>query len=296
MSNKIILKKSSVGAKVPLTSDLDYGELALNYNDGKLYFKNSSNAIAYLGSSSATETLSNKTLNSPTLTDSPLFTGPGGDEGGEFRLALAATNNTLSGSVTVDIWRDRLRIFETSGNNRGVHLDLSAASNSVGSGLVTTDGTQTLTNKTITTTGALTVSSTLKDANNSSGLNGQFLVSTNTGVQWQTVSSNSLDSLSDVVINSPSAQQVLKYNGTNWVNAAADTAVASAVFAPQATSDLGSVTDLVIGISEDLGYVTDVAAFIYDMGQLRLDGIASLANIDQSVKADYIGYAIIFGF
>ena len=33
MSNKIILKKSSVGAKVPLTSDLDYGELALNYND-----------------------------------------------------------------------------------------------------------------------------------------------------------------------------------------------------------------------------------------------------------------------
>lgn len=296
MSNKIILKKSSVGAKVPLTTDLDYGELALNYNDGKLYFKDSTNAISLFGSSSATQTLSNKTLASPTITGSPLFSTIGGDEGGEFRLGVAATNTTLNTSVTLDIWQNNLRIFESGGNNRGVYLNLASASNAVGSGLVTTDGTQTLTNKTITTTGTLTVSGALRDANNSSGLNGQYLVSTNTGVQWQTVSSNNLDALSDVVISTPSAQQVLKYNGTNWVNADADTAVASAVFAPQATSDLGSVTDLVIGISEDLGLITDVAAFIYDMGQLRLDGIASLANIDQSVKADYIGYAIIFGF
>ena len=45
MANKIILKKSSVAAKVPLTTDLDYGELALNYADEKIYFKNSSNVI-----------------------------------------------------------------------------------------------------------------------------------------------------------------------------------------------------------------------------------------------------------
>lgn len=45
MANKIILKKSSVVAKVPLTTDLDYGELALNYADEKIYFKNSSNVI-----------------------------------------------------------------------------------------------------------------------------------------------------------------------------------------------------------------------------------------------------------
>lgn len=46
MANKIILKKSSVAAKVPLISDLDYGELALNYADGKLYYKNASNTIS----------------------------------------------------------------------------------------------------------------------------------------------------------------------------------------------------------------------------------------------------------
>ena len=45
MANSIILKKSSVAAKIPLTTDLAYGELALNYTDDKLYFKNASNVI-----------------------------------------------------------------------------------------------------------------------------------------------------------------------------------------------------------------------------------------------------------
>jgi len=45
MPNKLLLKKSSVTSKVPLTTDLDYGELAINYADEKLYFKNSLNQI-----------------------------------------------------------------------------------------------------------------------------------------------------------------------------------------------------------------------------------------------------------
>lgn len=214
MSNKIILKKSSVGAKVPLTSDLEYGELALNYADGKLYFKNSSNVV----------------------------------------------------------------------NSFSANVDLSA--------YATLTGAQTLTNKTLASpvlTGSLT-------AGGSTGLNGQFLVSTGTGVQWKSLDTNTLDGLSDVSISSPQAQQVLKYNGTQWINADNDVAVASAVFAPQALSDLGDVTDLIIVISEDLGFVTDLPYFYYDMGQLRLDGIVSLNNLDQSVKSDYITYAIIFGF
>jgi hypothetical protein len=44
-SSKIILKKSSVSQKVPLSTDLDFGELALNFADGKLYFKNNSEEI-----------------------------------------------------------------------------------------------------------------------------------------------------------------------------------------------------------------------------------------------------------
>ena len=45
MSSKIKLKKSSIAGRVPAASDLDYGEVAINIADGKLYFKNSSNIV-----------------------------------------------------------------------------------------------------------------------------------------------------------------------------------------------------------------------------------------------------------
>lgn len=52
MANKIILKKSAVAGKIPLSSDLDYGELALNYADGKIYYKGSDNLVRPFSSSS----------------------------------------------------------------------------------------------------------------------------------------------------------------------------------------------------------------------------------------------------
>jgi|SaaInlV_135m_DNA_1039713.scaffolds.fasta_scaffold00019_28 hypothetical protein len=55
--SKLLLKKSSISGKVPLNADLDYGELALNYADNKLYFKDSSNAITSIGSGGLFETI-----------------------------------------------------------------------------------------------------------------------------------------------------------------------------------------------------------------------------------------------
>jgi hypothetical protein len=223
MSNQIILKKSSVGNKVPLATDLAYGELALNYADGLLYFKNSNATISSFTSDTSsfatltgTQTLTNKTLTSPTL-----------------------TNATASGS--------------------------------------------------------LTVSGQLKDKNNSAGLTGQYLVSTNTGVQWVTLNTGALSNLTDVNLSAPKTQQVLTYNGTQWVNADSNAVVASAVFA-SSQYDMGQITDAVITVSEDEGLVTGVANNIYDLGVLSFTGIISLNNIDQSVKSDYLGYSIIFGF
>ena len=152
--------------------------------------------------------------------------------------------------------------------------------------------TDTLTNKTLQ---AAVLTSTLT-AGGGVGTNGQLLASTGSGVQWVTRDVSTLDSLTDVVISSPESDQVLKFNGSIWINADSDTAVASAVFAAGATSDLGLVTDGDITFTEDLGLVTDVASFIYNMGSLVVDGIVSLSNLDQSVKADYIAYSIIFGF
>ena len=47
MANKVTLKRSSVVGKIPQASDLDFGEVALNFADGRLYYKNSSNAINF---------------------------------------------------------------------------------------------------------------------------------------------------------------------------------------------------------------------------------------------------------
>jgi hypothetical protein len=74
------------------------------------------------------------------------------------------------------------------------------------------------------------------------------------------------------------------------------TSGSSAVFAPQATSDLGYVYDSNIIATEDLGAVGGSSPLSYDCGVLRLDGIVSISNLDQSVKSDYLGYSIIFGF
>jgi hypothetical protein len=89
MANKVLLKKSSFSAKVPELSDLDYGEVAINYADGKLYYKTSSNAIDSFPSKDATATLSNKTLSSPVLTGS-LTAGGSAGASGQFLKSTAS--------------------------------------------------------------------------------------------------------------------------------------------------------------------------------------------------------------
>jgi hypothetical protein len=50
MSNKITIKRSSQAGKVPQPGDLEYGEFALNYTDGNLFFKSNANVITNLAS------------------------------------------------------------------------------------------------------------------------------------------------------------------------------------------------------------------------------------------------------
>ena len=119
--------------------------------------------------------------------------------------------------------------------------------------VATLTGTQTLTNKTLQAavlTGTLT-------AGNSTGTNGQILQSTGTGVQWVTRDVSTLDSLTDVVISSPTSDQVLKFNGSVWVNAEADTAVASAVFTPTPLNAAIVLTSPMVAIYPDCSNVDD---------------------------------------
>ena len=56
-NTKLKLKKSSVAGRVPVAGDLEYGELAINYRDGKLYYKDNANAVQAFNDSSSTITL-----------------------------------------------------------------------------------------------------------------------------------------------------------------------------------------------------------------------------------------------
>jgi hypothetical protein len=97
-----------------------------------------------------------------------------GNEGGQIDLALAATNTTLSGSVSVDIWQNKLRIFETGGTNRGVYIDLTSAAIGVGTNLISASGSSTdtledVTDRGSTSTNAITISNTTEASNRTSG-------------------------------------------------------------------------------------------------------------------------------
>ena len=64
----------------------------------------------------------------------------GGDEGGQLNLAKPATGTTLSSNVAIDIYQNRLRIFDQGGTNKGAYIDLSVAADGVGSDLLSGSG------------------------------------------------------------------------------------------------------------------------------------------------------------
>lgn len=83
MASKVLLKKSSVVAKAPLVTDLDYGELAINYADEKLYFKNAANQIKAFSVSSGSGgagnifTISDTAPTNPSTGDTWFYTTTG---------------------------------------------------------------------------------------------------------------------------------------------------------------------------------------------------------------------------
>ena len=79
-----------------------------------------------------------------TITGSGILTAGavGGDEGGEILLGRAITNTTLTGSgVTIDVYQNRLRIFEQGGSNRGGYFDITDLATGVGTNLSTAEVT-----------------------------------------------------------------------------------------------------------------------------------------------------------
>ena len=87
---------------------------------------------------------------------------------------------------------------------------------------VRTLGTQFVRGKKFFTT-QIGVLGLLTDNTGSAGTAGKVLSSTGSGVQWITIGGGSsnvadLDDLTDVIITTASSGQLLRFNGTSWVN------------------------------------------------------------------------------
>lgn len=61
-----------------------------------------------------------------------------GDEGGEIFLSKSVTGTTINGGVTIDVYQNKLRIFEQGGTARGGYFDITALDASAGTDLAFT--------------------------------------------------------------------------------------------------------------------------------------------------------------
>jgi len=176
MANTTIqIKKSATPAATP--SSLANGELAINYADGKLFYKAANGTIVEFstsdGNNFGTVNANGTLLVSDTqgdvfsivpgnnitivgdavndkltigLADNPVVSGTlhvqatGGIEGGQIELGNATSSSTLAGNVVIDVYGDKLRFYEKDSPNKGAFIDLGIAGSGVSTNLLATSG------------------------------------------------------------------------------------------------------------------------------------------------------------
>ena len=157
--DNITLIPALTNGKVTIDSDT----ASTNYTNGALVING---GVGVSGAIYASGTINGSVL---------VSTQSAGNEGGQIELALAASNTTLNGNVNIDVYQNRLRIFEGGGSNRGVYIDLTAASVGIGTDLLTggggasTDNLSDVTGRGATTGSAITITNTTEASNRTSG-------------------------------------------------------------------------------------------------------------------------------
>lgn len=200
MANTIKIKNTGTASATP--SQLEYGELAINYADGKLFYRNSSNEIVIYGSSSSLSgTTYSATIGDGTATSFTLTHNLGTRD-----IFVAIRSATTPYDEIEALWEATSTTtatikFDTPPANGSVRVSIYAA--------VTGDSI------------SLNLDG-LTDVSVSSPLNGQVLKYN--GSYWVNdtddagTTINSIGDIGDVLITSATPGQVLKFNGSEWVN------------------------------------------------------------------------------
>ena len=92
MTNRVLIKKSGTTTAIPTAGDLLPGELAINYNDGNLFYKNSANVVTVIASNQFVSVVGNVTGN--------YFIGNGSQLTG---ITVSAGTSILNGNSNVSV-------------------------------------------------------------------------------------------------------------------------------------------------------------------------------------------------
>lgn len=129
------------GTNFKVGDDVWLGDINLDNTLSLRGQQNSANAYIVFGSSDGSK-LGRSGTGALTYTGNFVATGElstlqsSGDEGGQINFGIPQTNTTLNSGVTIDVYQNKLRIFESGGTARGVYVDLTAAGASVGTNLI----------------------------------------------------------------------------------------------------------------------------------------------------------------
>ena len=99
MANRIILKRSSVAGKVPLATDRSTGEIAVNLADAKLYSKDGSGNVIFVGGGGASAGGAIYECKNTISANYTITTGTNGLSAGPISVASGITVTIPSGSV-----------------------------------------------------------------------------------------------------------------------------------------------------------------------------------------------------
>jgi hypothetical protein len=135
-STGAIISNGGLGVKGNVYADAIYdgGVEVILFANQAFNQANSANVLAQAAFNQANTALSNTNLN---VSGTLRMLNQGGDEGGELFLDKAANNTSLAAGITIDIFQNKLRFFETGGSVRGVFIDIAnSAAAGVGTDLL----------------------------------------------------------------------------------------------------------------------------------------------------------------
>lgn len=135
-STGAIISNGGLGVKGNVYADAVYdgGIEVISFANQAFNQANSANVLAQAAFNQANSALSNTNLN---VSGTLRALNQGGDEGGEIFLDKPVTNTSLAAGITIDVFQNKLRIFETGGSVRGVFIDIAnSAAGGVGTDLL----------------------------------------------------------------------------------------------------------------------------------------------------------------